>query len=236
MRVTVTFNPELCQVFASKRQWATIDRDNLSFRIQLKESRPLPATIHYMTGLSYKDVSAHIHWHAIRPAVGVRKKDNQMLQRLVSLAFLSAFTVVVSGCSLNGSFYPVQGTLASQSPAPVYVVKFTAHPPTSLSVSGAIANEKVSGTLIRTLPAPKQAPNVPVPPPMTSQWDAVYGLGTYTAHVLGSGQDARGVLTGAAGTTFDVEIHTGHAANGTGIGRLEGVAQDSKGNLYKVVF
>ncbi len=121
-----------------------------------------------------------------------------MNRKLVSLLSLFSFAVVLSGCSADGRFYPVQGTLAKQNPAPVYVVKFTAHPPTSLSVSGLIANEKVTGTLIRTLPAPKQTPSVPVPPPMTSQWDSVYGPGTYTAHVLGSGQDARGVLSGTS--------------------------------------
>ena len=163
-----------------------------------------------------------------------------MKRFFIRFAGLAALTVVLSGCSIDGRFYPVQGALASQNPAPFYVARFTAHPPTSFTVSGVIAGEPVKGTLVCTLPAPKNPPNVPVPAPMTSQWDAIYGAGAYTAHVLGSGQDARGVLTSASGTTYQVEIHTpisarsGDAAVGVVI--IQGVAQDNKGNLFKVAF
>lgn len=155
--------------------------------------------------------------------------------------FLGVAVAVVglAGCSANGNFYPVQGPLAQQTPPPVFTGRFTAHPPVSLTASVSLAQgEKATGTLYRTFPAPKDALPAGIPAEMRDQWDQVYGQGSYVAHVLGQGQDARGVLTGTDGTTLTVEVHTGQAANGAGghASPLKGVAQDNKGNLYKVTF
>jgi hypothetical protein len=67
---------------------------------------------------------------------------------------------------------------------------------------------------------------------MSTQWDSVYGQGSYTATVLGQGQDARGTLKTSNGVSVNVELHFNTAATGP----LQGVAQDDRGNLYKVAF
>jgi hypothetical protein len=136
------------------------------------------------------------------------------------------------GCSINGRFYPIKGPLAAQAPQPVFAGKFTARPP-YLDVTATLNNgEKATGSLLRVYPVPKGV-TLPPPAPMQDQWDEIFGKGNYVATVLGQGQDAQGVLTGSGGTILNVEIH----ANGMGGGTtLVGVAQDNKGNLYKIAF
>ena len=71
---------------------------------------------------------------------------------------------------------------------------------------------------------------------MTTQWDAVYGQGDYVAKVLGQGQDAQGVLTGSNGLTVKMEVHASGSANPAHGTDVRGVAEDNKGNIYKVTF
>ena len=162
----------------------------------------------------------------------------------------------VTGCSANGTFYAMQPGQESQLPAQAFVAKFTVHlskktiletaAPVPLGkaqgwlhVSGTYQGEKFAGDLPRVFPSPPAHPSVAVPDPLKQQWDAVYGQGSYVGEVLGTGQDARGMLTGSKGTTMKVEVHTQQAANSQGapdVGLMRGVAEDSKGQLYKIAF
>ncbi len=146
------------------------------------------------------------------------------------LVCLTLAAAALTGCTAEIHLYPVKGPLVATTPPPVLNAKLTAHPPRSLSVMLALADgEKVTGSLYVTLPTPKEPLPPTVPLAMTTDWDAVYGHGTYVAHVLGQGQDARGKLIGEHGTTVNMEIH--YTPGGP---PLIGVAEDNKGNIYKV--
>lgn len=60
-------------------------------------------------------------------------------------------------------------------------------------------------------------------PEIEHAWDFVYGSGYYRAHVLGSTNHGRALLTGPAGSTAIVELNNGR-----------GVALDNHTNVYKV--
>jgi hypothetical protein len=65
---------------------------------------------------------------------------------------------------------------------------------------------------------------------MPADWDSVYGSGYYVAHVVGTRLYARALLTGNMGTTITVEL-----SNETNTrGHTKGVAEDDKGNVFKV--
>jgi hypothetical protein len=150
----------------------------------------------------------------------------------VRLAFLLALSIGIIGCTANCRFYPVQGPLAAQVPPPVLAGKFTAHPH-ERTLTGFVVlsdGERAVGTLMQEFPPLKRG-SAPTQP-MSTQWDSVYGQGSYTATVLGQGQDARGTLKSSNGTSVNVELHY----NTPAAGPLQGVAQDDKGNLYKVAF
>lgn len=175
-----------------------------------------------------------------------------------ALSVLLAFSLAgVSGCSTNGTFYAIQPGQTSQLPARAFVAKFTVHlskmtmlqaatVPVApgkaqgwLHASGVYRDEKFAGDLPRVFPNGPSHSAVPIPDPMQKQWDSVYGQGSYVGEVLGTGQDARGILTGSKGTTMKVEIHTQQAANSQDapdVGLMRGVAEDSKGQLYKIAF
>jgi hypothetical protein len=72
---------------------------------------------------------------------------------------------------------------------------------------------------------------------MAAAWDAVYGQGFYVAHILGASRVARIALTGAQGTVLQIEWwDQSQAGAGTTIVGDKGVGQDSKGNIYKLVW
>ena len=174
-----------------------------------------------------------------------------------------AFSVVLALClgcvpafAVTGTFYPIQPGHQAQLPAPAFVANFTVHLTKksivklvlpipmgglhgSLHVSATYQGETFTGDLLPVFPSSQPKPAIPVPGPMKEQWDAVYGQGAYVGTVLGTGQDARGVMTGSKGTTIKVEIHTAQAANSTedsNVGLMRGVAEDSQGQLYKIAF
>jgi len=146
-------------------------------------------------------------------AARLRQQRSPVNRNILStlLVFQLAF---VSGCSVNGTFYAIQPGQESQLPTPAFKAKFTVHlSKTSvlqsavpiapgkmqgfLRVSGTLNGEKFTGDLPRVFPSAPSHPAVPIPDPMKGQWDAVYGQGSYVGEVLGTGQDARGTLTGA---------------------------------------
>ncbi len=142
-------------------------------------------------------------------------------------ALMLLMAIVLSGCMVMvpGHLYPIQGPLASQTPLPIF--------PMSLN---RVLN---SGTLKATLQGGESCKGSwrqirqddPSANLRAAQWDAVYGQGYFTANVLGSPIFARSSLTCARGSTVDVELYDHKPDDVIG---LVGIAQDNKGNLYKV--
>jgi hypothetical protein len=152
--------------------------------------------------------------------------------RRSSLVCLALLAASLTGCTATARLYPVKGPLAAATPPPVLSARVTAHPPHSLSVLMTLPDgERIGGSLYVVMPAPKAPLPADVPPAMTAEWDTVYGKGAYVAHVLGQGQDARGQLVGDRGTTIRMELHFDTVAR-----RMTSVAEDNKGNLFKVTF
>jgi hypothetical protein len=76
-----------------------------------------------------------------------------------------------------------------------------------------------------------QDPSAYLPQPnLAFAWDAIYGQGFFLAQILGN-QIKQVVAKGDQGTVIQVECLPAGGPNS-----LNGVAVDSKGNLYKVVF
>lgn len=152
-------------------------------------------------------------------------------------------TCVVAPCATPGNFYLVQGPLSSQTP-----IAFSAdlkREPYPRSLSAVLANgEGFQGRWKSGAAGKTRMQDVPVVPPqpeLTAAWDAIYGQGFFVAQILGAKNFARTVLTGSKGTVLQVEIHWRmsdvyrDSRNATLLD-IEGVAQDDKGNVYKVVF
>ncbi len=64
-------------------------------------------------------------------------------------------------------------------------------------------------------------------------WDAVYGGGYYNANVLGTPLHVRSALTGSNGTLLNVELYRRDIPGQ--MTEIRGVAEDNRGNIYKVV-
>jgi hypothetical protein len=138
----------------------------------------------------------------------------------------------LSGCILSvpGGFSPVQGPLSKQSPIPTYAATMSGLFAGSISV--ALDNGEVckgSWAFVSTTAPGTSAPAV-APIDMAHDWDDVYGTGYFTAHVLGSKLYARATLTGNMGTV----LHTEFSNENNTRGNTKGVAQDNKGNVFKV--
>ena len=144
----------------------------------------------------------------------------------------------LSGCYgiSNMRLYPVQGPLAGQTPLPVFTGQFTGtynRGDISLKVSN---GEEYKSQWKRVKPAAGPAgettTNAFLGDGMSSAWDTVYGPGFYVSHVLGSWYHGVSRVTGDRGIVFDVEFLYGEDHRQS----RRGVARDSKGNIYKVVF
>jgi hypothetical protein len=171
-----------------------------------------------------------------------------------SLALTLFSAIFISGCQSLGHLYPVQGPLASLTPPPIYAAKFTLVANFSKPVTvGAHSNDR-QGKLAITLangeqfqgtwkqvyekagtdsaPAGATGANS-----MAAAWDTVYGQGFYVAHVLGQPLFVHTELTGNQGTMLQVEWYDLGNENNNGAAGYgaRGVAQDSKGNIYKLV-
>jgi hypothetical protein len=145
-------------------------------------------------------------------------------------------------CALSGfanangeTLYPVQGPAAAQAPPPVMTAKFSGTNSGKFTLVQA-HGESFQGQWAFVIPSfvsakTPQDPAAYLPQPnLAFAWDAVYGQGYFLAQVIGT-RIRRVVATGDHGTVIQVEclfadIHAG----------FNGVAFDSKGNLYKVVF
>jgi hypothetical protein len=153
-----------------------------------------------------------------------------MFAGVVFLGCISSLT----GCAIRLRFYPVAGPVASAKPNQVFVGKITASStfnPKSGGFSAVLDDGEIfNGTWAMVRPESAGHGALAGTKPIGDAWDAVYEKGFYTAHVLGQREYGRSVTAGSKGTTLQVEICTaGPEAGGT-----KAVAQDSKGNIYKV--
>jgi hypothetical protein len=141
-----------------------------------------------------------------------------------------AIAVILCSCvplSVRGGFSPVQGPLANQSPLPTYPATMSGV--LSGTISVVLSNGEVCNGpwafVSRTPPAGTATETFD----LAAQWDAVYGSGFYISHVLGNKLYARATLTGK-GTTVHVELTNENDKPGN----TRGVAQDNRGNIFKV--
>lgn len=159
---------------------------------------------------------------------------NMKAKLSVLLATLSA--CLLSGCYINGNLYPLQGPLAAQTPTPVLHARMSG-PFNSGALTVVLSGGEVcKGTwkMIGSNSTPPTQESAGVAVNFPSAWDMIYGQGFYTANVLGNRLFAQSTLTGNKGTTLNVELYRSDA--GQAAGDIKGVAIDSNGNLYKVVF
>lgn len=129
------------------------------------------------------------------------------------------------------TLYPVLGPMAAQAPPPMMTAKF--HGTTSGEFSLTQVNgETFHGKWASLIPSFVNAKTPEIPasylpqPNLAFAWDAVYGQGYFLARVLGT-RIKQVVATGDRGTVIQMECF---------LGDLNGVAVDSKGNLFKVVW
>ncbi len=133
--------------------------------------------------------------------------------------------------------YPVQGPLASQTPSPVFSghirhPMFSAGGLPKLLKSFTLANGevvlgkctqiKVTSINTKTAGTPE---SYPPQPNLSFAWDAIYGQGYFSAHILG-GKIWQGIFKGKSGTVLQVEM----------LDSQHGAAGDNKGNIYKFVW
>jgi hypothetical protein len=149
--------------------------------------------------------------------------------KISSIAVVTT-AAILSGCfslTVRSGFSPVQGPLSKQSPIPTYSATISGL--FSGTVSVVLDNAEVC-----TGPwelASKTPPAGAVSPyDMPADWDGVYGPGYFAAHVLGNKLYARATLTGSKGTVLRVEFSNESNTRGS----TKGVAQDNKGNVFKV--
>lgn len=136
-------------------------------------------------------------------------------------------SLLVAGCSTTVNMYPVKGPLSEQKPLPVLVA----------TVDGIMGN---TGGFNLTLPsgatcsgrwssiAPMSIGHSSMT--LAGAWGVVYGTG-YSVRNLPGINRGEAMATCTDHTTIQVEFFTGSGtANGNG------VAQDSSGNIYKLIF
>jgi hypothetical protein len=153
------------------------------------------------------------------------------------VAFLTVGITWAGSAAFGQKLYPVQGPLTSQTPAPVFKGQvrrpmFSAGGLPKLLKSWTLANGEVltgkcaevsaSSVNAKTPGAPD---SYPPQPNLAFAWDAVFGQGYFSAHILGK-KIWRGVFTGDKGTVLQVEI----------LDELHGAAVDNQGNVYKEVW
>jgi hypothetical protein len=142
---------------------------------------------------------------------------------------------LMAGCSATARLYPVQGPLMAQSPVPVFPGKLTGLVNQG-GISFVLANGEVCrGNWTRVVPVKGSQGAQSVPAPLSADmpaiWDQIYGPGYYVAHVLGTALYGRAAITGSRGTILTVEFYRPDA-----VPKVQGVAKDSNGNIYKMAF
>lgn len=148
------------------------------------------------------------------------------------LCSLLLATIMMLGCGTL-RFYPVQGPLVSLKPVPVLKAKFSGLNSGNVSVvlnDGEVCKGKWTTVNMGTKGA--NAGGTPVETgDMSSVWDSVYGQDFYNAHVLGKFIH-ESIARGERGTTVDIQLYVLNNHEND----INGVAKDSNGNVYKVVY
>lgn len=133
--------------------------------------------------------------------------------------------------------YPVQGPLAQQTPAPVFKGQirrpmFSRYANFMLLKSFTFTNGEVlkgSCDLVIASTGDQKIPgttgSIPPQPNLAFAWDTVMGPGFYDSQILGR-KIIQGVFRGDKDTILQVESQNNHS----------GVAEDTKGNIYKIVW
>jgi hypothetical protein len=162
----------------------------------------------------------------------------------IGLAILTLVCAcATSQCAAPGQFYLIYGPLASQTPQE-YSAAFKGDLNHPESLSAVLAyGEGFQGRWISTSAGKTRFQDTPTPPQpeLRLAWDTIYGQGFFIAHVLGARFFERAVLTGSKGTVLQVEIYR-RVHDSDSDSRvaapldIQGVAQDDKGDIYKVVF
>jgi len=145
---------------------------------------------------------------------------------------------VLVGCSATFHLYPVHGPITGQSPIPV----IEAHITGPASQLGAISlvlpdGEACQGTWLQdiaTVPSPGAQPTSRSGVmDLSIVWDDVYGAGYYLAKVVGARNFGHAVLKGVRGTIIKISFLYYQPGNAV-IEVARGVANDDKGNIYKL--
>jgi len=132
------------------------------------------------------------------------------------------------GCSMKTRLYPVQGPLSAQTPVPVLLGKIAGKVnPETVSVVLTDGEVCQGRWIFVNNKRPAKGPNSVTAPSaeMSGVWESIYGPNYYTSHVVGSKYYAQALAPGNRGTTLHLELN----------GFEKGVAQDNKGNIYKLV-
>ena len=142
-----------------------------------------------------------------------------MTIRLLTSVLLCAF---LAACARTASMFPIAGPLAERVPVPVIEARAT----------GVMGN---SGDLTLMLPGGEQCKGrwavvAGSGATMVALWTQVYGSGFALGQQAGTNR-GEALLLCTRGTTITVEFLTG-AGTGSGIG----VAEDNRGNRFKVLF
>jgi len=152
----------------------------------------------------------------------------------LAAVLLSSLLLPSSGCSLLvpgvlvpqttvAHFYPIAGPLAARNPVPAIKAES----------SGNLFFENIEIALPDgehfTGKSRQVSPGESVNNDLAPSWDLVFGAGHCRAVVLGAPQHRRATMIGDRGTTLAMETASFESA-----GSGEGVAQDSKGNVYKI--
>lgn len=152
------------------------------------------------------------------------------------LCFLLIGISMMSGCSHQYRFYPVQGPMSTQTPLPILAAKLSGFTAGNISVvlrDGEVGRGHWAQEPRVKVPKGANTASAPDNNGMSSVWDTVYGSGFYVSHVLGS-TSAQAMASGDRGTVLNVEMYAMPEGDKNFI--VKGIAKDNKGNIYKVVY
>ena len=139
---------------------------------------------------------------------------------------------LLAGCYQKARLYPVQGPLAAQAPSPVFTAKVSGVWNSGNMTVTLAGGEVCKGTwgMVNRMPADA---GTTATVDWAKVWDTVYGQGFYTANVLGTPLHIRSTLSGSKGTTLNAEMYRRDIPGQ--LTEAKGVAEDSDGNIYKIV-
>ena len=157
----------------------------------------------------------------------MRKGDDYRMDNKIKYTYLIAISILLIGCSTTANLYPIKGPLSMQKPIPIIKAK----------VNGILGN---TGSISLTLPTGEEckgkwssAAGVSVgygTVNLFSQYGSMLGTSMSIQNKAGVNR-GEAIIVGGRDTVIEIEFYTGSGtANGYGL------AKDSQGNIYKVLF